>query len=126
MLNEYACWCYTRIHGAFANVDTVARGTIANVFGQNEIEPARERSKHTMWSTFLEAHWKLYAASDFFRVEAWTWKGLVTGYVLFVISIADRVVHIVGITTRPHEAWMLRIARNVVDADGCCRVAGEC
>jgi hypothetical protein len=38
-----------------------------------------------------------------------------TYYVLFVIGIADRVVHVAGITRRPDEAWMLQIGRNLVD-----------
>jgi transposase InsO family protein len=42
--------------------------------------------------------------------------GLVTHYLLFVISLADRVVEIVRITTRPDESWMLQIARNVTDS----------
>jgi transposase InsO family protein len=42
--------------------------------------------------------------------------GLVTYYLLFVISLADRVVNIAGITARPDESWMLQIARNVTDA----------
>jgi hypothetical protein len=49
----------------------------------------------------------MFAASDFLSVEVWTGRGLVTYYLLFVISLADRVVYIVGITTRPDEAWML-------------------
>jgi hypothetical protein len=56
------------------------------------------------------------AASDFLTVEVWTAKGLVTHYLLFVISLADRVVDIAGITTRPDESWMLQIARNMTDA----------
>ena len=75
-----------------------------------------ERSKRTTWSTFLKAHWKVLAASDFLTVEVWTGRGLVTHYLLFVISLADRVVKIAGITTRPDESWMLQIARNVTDS----------
>jgi transposase InsO family protein len=44
-------------------------------------------------------------------------RGLVTQYVLFVISLSDRVVHIAGITPRPDEAWMLQVGRNLIDAD---------
>src|ERR1019366_7355816 len=79
------------------------------------IEPAPERSMRTTWSTFLRAHWKVLAASEFFSVEVWTPRELVTHYVLFVISIADRVVDIAGITTRPDEAWMLQAGRNLID-----------
>ena len=81
------------------------------------IEPVPDRSKRTTWSTFLKAHWKVLAASDFFTVEVWTPRGLVTHYVLFVISVAERAVHIAGITTRPDEAWMLQAGRILIDEE---------
>jgi putative transposase len=90
---------------------------VANVLKRNSIEPSPERSKRTTWSTFLEAHWEVFAASDFLTVEVWTGRGLVTHYLLFVISLADRVVGLVGITTKPDEAWMLQVGRNLVDAE---------
>ena len=40
-----------------------------------------------------------------------------THYPLFVISLADRVVEVLGTTARPGEAWMLQIGRNLVDAE---------
>ena len=116
MASENPTWGYTRIQGALANLrHKVGRGTIANVLKRNGIEPSPERSRRTPWSTFLKAHWKVLAASDFLTVEVWTGRGLVTYYLLFVISLADRVVNIAGITTRPDESWMLQIARNVSD-----------
>jgi putative transposase len=107
MAQENPGWGYSRIQGALANLrHKVGRGTIANVLKRNGIEPMPERSKRITWSTFLKAHWEVSAASDFFSVEVWTARGLVTHYVLFVINLADRVVHIAGITTRPDEAWI--------------------
>jgi len=91
MAQENPGWGYTRIQGALANLShKVGRGTVCNVLKRNGIEPAPERSKRTTWSTFLKAHWKVLAASDFFTVEVWTARGLVTHYLLFVISLADR------------------------------------
>jgi putative transposase len=117
MAQDNPRWGYTRIQGALANLShKVGRGTIANVLKRNGIEPSPERSRRTPWSTFLKAHWKVLAASDFLTVKVWTDRGLVTRYLLFVISLADRVVNIAGITTRPDESWMLQIARNVTDA----------
>ena len=117
MARENRGWGYTRIQGALANLDhKVGRGTIANVLKRNGIEPSPERSRRTSWSTFLKAHWKVLAASDFFTVEVWTGRGLLTYYLLFVISLADRVVTIAGITTRPDESWMLQMGRNVTDS----------
>jgi putative transposase len=118
MAQEKPGWGYTRIQGALANLGhKVGRGTVANVLKANGIEPAPERGKRTRWSTFLKAHWKILAASDFFSVEVWTHRGLLTHYVLFVISLADRVVDIGGITTHPDEAWMLQVARNLMDEE---------
>ncbi len=118
MARENPRWGYSRIQGALANLShKVGRGTIANVLKRNGIEPSPERSRRTPWSTFLKAHWKVLAASDFLTVEVWTGRGLVTHYLLFVISLADRVVNIAGITTRPDESWMLQIARNVTDSE---------
>ena len=116
MAQENPGWGYTRIQGALANLShTVGRGTVSNVLKRNGLEPAPERSKRTTWSTFSKAHWKVLAATDFFTVEVWTARGLVTHYLLFVISLADRVVKIAGITTRPGEAWMLQVGRNLID-----------
>src|SRR5262245_11006445 len=116
MARENSGWGYTRIQGALANLNhKVGRGTIANVLKRNGIEPAPERSRRTSWSTFLKAHWRVLAASDFLTVEVWTAKGLITHYLLFVISLADRVVSIAGITTRPDEDWMLQMGRNLTD-----------
>jgi putative transposase len=117
MAHENPRWGYTRIQGALANLShKVGRGTIANVLKRNGIEPSPERGRRTRWSTFLKAHWKVLAASDFLTVEVWTGRGLVTHYLLFVISLVDRVVNVAGITTRPDESWMLQIARNLTDS----------
>ena len=39
-----------------------------------------------------------------------------THYLLFVINLADRLVHIAGIATNPTETWMLQVGRNLTDA----------
>jgi len=119
MARENPSWGYTRIQGALGNLShKVGRGTIANVLKRNGIEPSPERGRRTKWSTFLKAHWKVLAASDFLTVEVRTSRGLVTHYLLLVISLSDRVVNIAGITTRPDESWMLQIGRNEIDSAG--------
>jgi putative transposase len=77
MARENPGWGYTRIQGALANLNhKVPRGTVSNVLKRNGIDPSPERGKRTAWSTFLRAHWKVLAASDFFTVEVWTPRGL--------------------------------------------------
>jgi putative transposase len=59
------------------------------------------------------------AATDFFTVEVWMPRGLVTYYVLFIIHLSTRSVHIAGVTTAPNGAFMKQVARNLTDeSDG--------
>jgi len=109
-------WGYTRIQGALQNVGhRVGRTTISNIFKENGIDPAPERGKRTRWSQFLKAHWSVLAAADFFTVEVWGPRGLVTFYVFFVIELSTRRIDIAGITPSPAEPWLLQIGRNLTD-----------
>lgn len=123
MAMENPSWGYSRIQGALSNLGRrVGRGTVANALRRNGLEPSPRRGKGTSWSTFLKAHWETLAAGDFLSVEVWTPAGLVTHYVLFLISLCDRAVHVGGITVSPHEGWMLQIGRNLTDEfDGALR-----
>jgi putative transposase len=74
-------WGYTRIQGALINLDIqIGRGTIRRILRDHLIEPAPSRGRRVSWSTFLKAHWRGLAASDFFTVEVWSWRGLLTFY----------------------------------------------
>jgi putative transposase len=55
------------------------------------------------------------AATDFFTVEVWIKSGLITFYVLFVIELAARRVHLAGITINPDSAWMKQVARELTN-----------
>jgi hypothetical protein len=51
--------------------------------------------------------------TDFFTVEVFTLKGLVTYYVLFFIQLESRRVCLAGITPHPDQQWMEQMGRNV-------------
>src|SRR5262249_22313101 len=91
-------WGYTRIRGALSNLGLLAgRNTIKRVLAENGIDPEGRRSM--TWKTFLKAHWGAIAATDFFTIEAVTWRGLVRYFVLFVIDLRTRRIEIAGIVT---------------------------
>jgi len=111
-------WGYLRIAGALKNLGhIVARTTIANVLAKHCIEPGPQRK--TTWKQFLETHWDVLAATDFFSVEIWSPTGLVRFYALFVIDLATRRVHIAGISSGPTGNWMAQIARNLAGWEDC-------
>src|SRR3954462_5668788 len=60
-------------------------------------------------------HWEVLAATDFFTVEVAMWHGLGTYYVLVVMELATRRVHIAGLTPHPTAACMPQCARQVTD-----------
>ena len=84
MARENASWGYDRRQGALTNIGyVVAPNTVKTILKRHGIEPAPEREKRTSWKAFLKAHWDVMAATDFFTVEVWTPRGLLTYYVLF-------------------------------------------
>jgi hypothetical protein len=117
MAQQNSGWDYTTIKGALANIrHTVARETVRNILKEHGIEPAPKRSKRTPWTTFLKAHWDSIAAADLFTVEVWSCVGLTLYYVLFVIKLSSRRVHVAGNTEYPHGEWMKQTCRNLTDA----------
>jgi hypothetical protein len=86
---------------------------LANILKQHGIEPAPERNRKTTWKEFLNRHWELKVAADFFAIEVWTRKGLQRFLVLFFIELSTRKVEIAGIASAANRLWMSQIARNL-------------
>ena len=120
MARDNTSWGYDRIQGALANLGhVIAPNTVKNILKRHGIEPAPDRQKRTSWKAFLKAHWDVMAATDFFTVDVWTPRGLLTYYVLFVMQLKTRSIRIAGVTTSPNSAYMKQVARNLTDvSDG--------
>ena len=90
---------------------------MGNILKRQGTPTAPERKKTMTWKDFIRAHRKMLTATDFFTAEVWTPRGLVTYYILFVMHVATRRVHIAGPTPCPNEFWMTQVARNLSMAD---------
>ena len=113
LARDNATWGYCRIQGALANLGhRVAPTTIRKLLREHGVRPSPERP--TSWRTFLRAHWQAIAATDFFTAEVWTATGLRTYYVLFVLELHTRRVHLAGITRNPDDFFMAAAAERAL------------
>ncbi len=116
MALENPRWGYDRIEGEIRKLGhRLSPTTVRNILRANGIEPSPERRTRTTWRQFLSANWDCPAAADFFTVEVCSWRGLVTYYLLFVMELSTRRVHVAGITRNPNTPWMMQMARNLTD-----------
>jgi transposase InsO family protein len=111
LARENPRWGYLRIVGECRNLGVrVSATSVRRVLRRNGLGPAPRRGGPT-WSQFLRTQASGLLATDFFTVET---VGLTRLYVLFVVEVQRRAVHLVGITTHPTGGWVAQQARNLL------------
>jgi len=111
LARENPRWAYQRIRGELLRLGCqISASSIRRVLRVHGVDPAPRRAS-TTWRSFLRRQAAGILACDFFTVDTVWLRRL---YVLFVIELGSRRVHLAGVTAHPTGPWVAQQARNLL------------
>jgi hypothetical protein len=112
LARENPTWGYRRIHDELCRLgyqDRIGASTVWAILDRAGVDPAPTRSV-VSWRQFLRVHAKGVLAVDF-TADTVLLQRL---YVLFVLEVATRRVHVLGVTSHPAGHRVTQQARNLL------------
>jgi hypothetical protein len=111
LARENPGWGYRRIQGELVGLGIrIAASTVWEILRREGIEPSPRRLESS-WKEFLRQQAASILECDVLTVDTVFLKRL---YILFVIELQSRRVHLAGITANPDGPWVTQQARNLL------------
>ena len=88
-----------------------AASNVRRILKRARIPPAPSRRRDPGWRQFLRTEASAVLAIDFLCVETMTLRRL---YVLFVLEVESRYMHLLGVTANPTRTWTAQQGRNLL------------